>query len=362
MKKILIIINSQEIEIPLKLKNTSFSKYTIPKTIIINKHSLKKFKNKYQRILSDSEIILTANIDILNCLLFVGEIEIGSNNQKFNVIMDTGSQILWVPEINSNNSNIGIKHFYDPDKSITSQKTDLEFEMVYGTGYCKGYFYQDSINFLSKDKYTVFFGSANNSIFDVEGADGIMGLAKTYNNYLYSPLLILQKKGIINSSSFSFKYNKKDNQLYFYVGKPHSDFNTDNVAYCNLLYKTFYEKLLWACELNSFGLLQNINNLNDGENIFAKSDVSIIFDTGTNLIILPHYLIYSFEEQLNKINCVIGTSPHDDSNSESNYIICLDVYRIPDISLQFGNYALILDKYKMFFVIDIGLDINLVQF
>ena len=34
-------------------------------------------------------------------MLFATEIEIGSNSQKFNVILDTGSQILWVPEINS---------------------------------------------------------------------------------------------------------------------------------------------------------------------------------------------------------------------------------------------------------------------
>ena len=358
---ILIIINSQEIEIPLKLINSTFSKYPIPKTINIKKNSLmniKTFEKKHRIFLSDSQSILRANIDILSCLLFAGEIEIGSNNQKFNVILDTGSQILWIPEINSNNSNLKIKNFYNPSISKTSKKTNQGFEMLYGTGYCKGYFYQDEINFLTKEKYSIFFGSANNSIFDVDGADGIMGLAKTYPNYLYSPLLILKKNGIIKTSSFSFKYNNKNKQIIFYVGKPHSDFNTDNVASCNLLSKSYYEKLLWACQLNTFGLLKNINNIKDEENIFAEEDISIIFDTGTNLMILPYYFIYSLKEKLRKFNCVIGTSPNDDSEEETNYIICLDIYNIPDVSLQFGDYVLILDKYKMFFIIDLGLDIK----
>ena len=148
--------------------------------------------------MSDSQATLTANIDILYSQLFAAEIEIGSNNQKFNVILDTGSQILWVPEINSNNSNIYIENFYEPQKSKTSKNFNKGFEVFYGTGYCKGYYYQDVINFLSKEKYNILFGSANTSNFDVDGADGIMGLAKTYSIYLLSPLLTLKKNGIFN--------------------------------------------------------------------------------------------------------------------------------------------------------------------
>ena len=357
---IIININTQQIEIPLKLINTSFSRYPIPKIIFIKKKSLNNinFPNHLTKsFLEDSQSTLSCNIEILDSLLFAAEIEIGSNDQKFNVILDTGSQILWVPEINSNNSNTKIDNYYNPKKSKTSKNTGKEFEIYYGTGYCKGYYYQDYIKFLSNEKYNIIFGSANNSIFDVDGAEGIMGLAKTYKNYLLSPLLTLQKNGKIKDSSFSFKYDKKKEQLFFYVGKQHSDFNGKNVGFCNLLSNNNYEKMLWACQLNSFGLIKNRTNINDDDNTFAQAGISVILDTGTNVMILPYYLIYLIEEQLRKYNCVIGTSSADDFGSESSFIVCFDVYNIPDISLQFDDYILILNKYRMYFIIELGLGI-----
>ena len=355
-------INSQQIEIPLKLVNTSYSKYPTPKKIFINKKSLininnNSFNNFQKSFLSDSQTTLSCNIDILYSLLFGAEIEIGSNNQKFNVILDTGSQILWVPEINSNTSNKLIQNYYNPKQSKTSRNTEQPFEIYYGTGYCKGYFYQDYIKFLHTEKYSIFFGSANNSIFDVDGAEGIMGLAQTYQNYLLSPILTLKKNGIIKKSSFSFKYDDKKDQLFFYVGKPHSDFNSKNVGFCNLLSNTHYEKMLWACELKNFGLIKNKTNINDEQNVFVQTNISVILDTGTNVMILPNYIVYLLEEKLRKFNCVIGSTSEDGFGSETSFIVCFDIYNIPDISLQFGDYALILNKYKMFFIIELDLGI-----
>jgi hypothetical protein len=37
--------------------------------------------------------------------------------------------------------------------------------------------------------------------------------------------------------------------------------------------------------------------LNSEENTIVQADVSVIFDTGTNLMILPYYLIYSIGEK-----------------------------------------------------------------
>ena len=354
-------IKTQQIEIPLKLINTSFSKYPLSKTIFIKKNSLININSLYKfkySFISNTQTTLSANIDILYSLLFAVEIEIGSNNQIFNVIMDRGSQILWVPDINSNNTNKNIEHLYNPQNSKTSKKTNQGFEVLYGTGYCKGYYYIDSINFLYKEKYNILFGSANNSIFEVYGAEGIMGLAKSYSNYLLSPLLTLKKNGILRTTSFSFKYDNKNEQLLFYAGNPHSDFSKKNVAFCNLLSSSYYEKMLWACQLKSFGLIKNISNITGNDNIFANADISVILDTGTNVMLLPYYLINSMKEKLKKYNCIIGTSSKDDFDSESSFIVCLDISNIPDVSLQFGDFFLILNKYKMYFVIDLDYGIK----
>ena len=61
-----------------------------------------------------------------------------------------------------------------------------------------------------KEKYNILFGVTNNSIFDVYGADGIMGLARTYNNYLLSPLLALKENTIIKCISLVLNITIKE--------------------------------------------------------------------------------------------------------------------------------------------------------
>ena len=95
-------INSQQIVFPLKIINSSYSKYSSVKNVFIKAKSLEQincFNSFSKKFLVDNQQMLSIKIDILNSLLFGAEIEIGSNSQKFNVILDTGSQILWVPEI-----------------------------------------------------------------------------------------------------------------------------------------------------------------------------------------------------------------------------------------------------------------------
>lgn len=350
-------INSQQIVFPLKLMNSSYSKYSPVKNVFIKAKSLEQincFNSFSKKFLVDNQQMLSIKIDILNSLLFGAEIEIGSNSQKFNVILDTGSQILWVPEINSINSNTNIKNFYNPTKSTTAENTKKEFEVVYGTGYCQGYFYKDLVKFLSSDKYFLYFGSSNNSQFEVEGAEGILGLARTYPNDLLSPLLTLKNNGIIKTSCFSFKYDHTKNSLFMYAGKPHNDFSTKNIAFCNLLSNSGYEKMLWACKLDSFGFIKNKTDIKNEENIFINSNTSIIFDTGTNFMLLPYELIFPLKEKLKKYNCIVGSSTLYESDDANGFIICFDIERIPDISLQLGDYILILNKYKMFYTIDFG--------
>ena len=336
------LFSTQDFILPLKRINSSYTKYRIPKKVSINKNSILKINSNISFV--GSEQTLSANIDILESSLFAAEIEIGSDNQKFNVVLDTGSQILWIPEINSSNTNENIKNFYNPKSSITSKKLDQDFEVIYGTGYCQGYFYRDNIKFLNKDKYNIIFGSANTSIFDVEGSEGIMGLARTYSQYLFSPIFTLKHNNIIKYSSFSFNY--KNNNLYFYAGKPHNDFSSKNTATCNLLSKSAYEKLLWACNLEGFGLINNIYDKNDEQNVIVDTSVSVIFDTGTNIFVLPYSILESLSEKLRKFNCLIGSA--EEYGIDSSFIFCFDIYKLPDISLQFGNYILILDKEKSF--------------
>ena len=141
--------------------------------------------------------------------------------------------------------------------------------------------------------------------------------------------------------------------VFMYAGKPHKDFDYKNIAFCNLLSNTYYEKILWACQLNSLGFIKDPNNPDNEENIFIKTNTSVIFDTGTNLMILPYKIINSLKEKIKKYNCIIGSSSYN-SDEDTSFVVCFDIDRIPDISLEFNDYILVLDKHKMFFTIDFG--------
>ena len=329
-------INTQ-IKIPLKLLKTSYLKYPFPKEIFItNTNSLYNLRHLKET--------LSVKIEILSSLLFACEINLGSNNQTFNVILDTGSQILWVPEINSDDGEVKLKNHYNPNISLTSKNTFVPFSIEYATGYTQGYFYFDKLKFLINEKYYIAFGSANKTVFNVDGADGIMGLGQNYFNYILSPLLTLKKNNEISSSKFSFKYDDDTDELFFFVGNKHSDFEKSNVAMCNLVTETTYQKMLWFCHLNAFGLSNSNNN-----KISVKTDFNILFDTGTNTMVLPYEILEEMKNDLSKFNCVIGSSSYSDDDNETSFVICLDLEKLPDISLNFGNYILVLSKYNMFF-------------
>lgn len=99
---------------------------------------------------------------------YYGSATVGTPPQTFNVIFDTGSANLWVP-----NSKVGLrgllKHKYDSSKSSTYVKNGTIFKIQYGSGPVSGIW--------SKDTFAIGDASAKSQDFaEVEDASGL-GLA-----------------------------------------------------------------------------------------------------------------------------------------------------------------------------------------
>ena len=78
--------------------------------------------------------------------LFAADVSIGSNKQIFTILLDTGSEILWVPgqeAVSSSGANI-----YNPSNSQTSKRSSEKVNYEYSSGKISGYYYTDQINFL----------------------------------------------------------------------------------------------------------------------------------------------------------------------------------------------------------------------
>ena len=332
-------LNTKEtsiISVPLKVIHNAFEKYPIAEeaeyTVVKEKTVQNIFGAKVRKLIQEK---VSGKVKKLDCLLFAAPIKI-EKEQQFNVILDTGSVNLWVPQIGSKDE-YNITNHYDPNKSGLKTPTSDKFEITYGTGSTKGIYYKDRVNFFNYIFY-VKFGVASETNFDVEGADGIMGLAKKYEATEYSPIWIMAANKDISSKSFSIKYFSDDN-VQMYLGDEHEDFKDENnTSTCQLLHHTTYDNLVWTCKLYSFGLINN--------NIGTMSNVScgfnFLFDTGSNIMMLPYETLKSLENDLPKYNCSTA------KGKNGHQILCEDENNLPDVFIEVGNYALFLNNKEMY--------------
>ena len=183
------------------------------------------------------------------------------------------------------------------------------------------------------------FGVANIVNFEVNDADGMLGLSRYYENSEESFIMSLNKKGITDAKSFSFKFYGLNNAT-FYIGK-HEDFSKSENAYCSLLSSTEHEKNLWACKMNSMSL--SYNNIS----IDASGKYSVFFDTGTNMIIMPLEYLNKIKNDVSKFDCKInkndaGYSLLQCGNKQPEFKFNIDgyIFKIPNNYTydQFGDY------------------------
>ena len=293
-----------------------------------------------QKIITNNQVIFhqEGGSVINNDLLFLANIKIGSNSQKFNLVLDTGSYLLWVAKKGCSGSN-RITKFFDPSASKTCEPYpyDQGFEITYGTGYCKGYYYKDNVNYISKDYFKMYFGVASRADFMVTGADGIIGLSKSYPKNIegLSFVRMLKESGITDSLAFSFKFEMdtftSNVKGKMFIGR-HKDFSKSDVKSCPL---TFYkDQIFWACQLNSFGL--------KGSNHESYSTIStnIMFDTGTNAIILPKNYLDQIEKDLEYFGCKAQENKEDGGI----YLVCDSSKDVPDFNFMFNNHIFTIPK------------------
>ena len=332
---------SYYIQFPIKIFNESYLNNYSLKQSSYHTSNLRQITQKLNNLKEKKKNkSLYSYLNSLDNNLLFSEIKIGSDEQKFNVILDTGSSVLWISGEGSEDKDVQIAHHYNPNTSLTSKKTNFGYKIRYGSGYSLGYYYYDQIKLFNNtdNNFNIFmnFGVANKTIFKVPGADGILGLGRgaLLNN---SPIYCLKNKSLIDKAGFSIKYNYEQKNAILYFGDEHEDFRNKKIGICPLLTNTIKEKNFWSCKLYSFGIIYNKLNST------IKLNLSVIFDTGTNSIVLPRYILPFLDKQLSKIDCSII-----EISLEISSIFCYNKNKLPDIVIEIGDYYLTLSKNNFF--------------
>ena len=270
--------------------------------------------------------------------LFLAPIKIGSNNQPFTLLLDTGSPLIWVPKVGSHDTYT-LTHHYNPSTSTTSQNTYSPFSITYGTGSCNGYYYIDSFTYVGNQRFSSYFGVADQTALSINNCDGIIGLSKNYQQQTLSFIHNIKAAKISDNLAFSLKFNIQNNQIVgkMILGKD-ADFSKSGTATCPLTtIPNLSNNIFWACMVTSFGI-----KTSTAYQTFTLAQAAI-FDTGTNNIMLPLSMFSQVVNRLKKFYCGYMQS------GNAYRIVCPISNNLPDFTLTINGYEYTLPKDIMFF-------------
>ena len=288
------------IEFPLTYKNI---KGASKKNIIKPKKSYSEPSNSFRLLetISYEEGPLTLN----DHYYFLAPVTIGSNNEKFNLILETGSNFLWVVQGRTRSSSIRVSRSYNPSSSKSSKNTGEPFQINYGSsGTVSGTYYTDNFKFMDNKIFSMKFGAANR--ISISGnsygnADGVIGLGHYYEDEQLSFMHMLKQYNITDSKIFSIKLDndvdiKEGATGKLYIGK-HEDFFSNNTVTCPLIKNNEESDVYWNFQLDGISLKQSNKEIN------SSRSINVILETATNVLILPYEYLTDIEKDLKDMNC-----------------------------------------------------------
>jgi hypothetical protein len=260
------------------------------------------------------------NVNDYEDVEYIGNITIGTPDQTFLVILDTGSANLWVPDTTcgggggdncpsycsdqdfceflcdegccSKKKNVfapapkgacDSKRKFDSTKSSTYVKNGQKWSIEYGTGSANGFLGQDTVRFgdAGGDQLVVpktTFGQATSiaSFFAQDPIDGILGLAfqTLAVDNVKPPLVEAIDQGLLDQPLFTVYLQEKGNVdnvrggVYTYGGLDSAHCSSD-VTYVPLSSATYFQFRMDAIGIGSYS---------------SKQGWDVISDTGTSFI------------------------------------------------------------------------------
>lgn len=228
---------------------------------------------------------------------YYGVVKIGNPPQEFQVIYDTGSSNLWVPEVGCVHCGYrwihGGKNKYDKASSATFVDDGTEFSIQYGSGAVSGVFAEDSVTLadditIESQKFATIHDAGGMGIAYAFGYfDGILGLGFDSISVSGAETVFHNaiEQGLVESPVFAFYLGDNSDGELTFGGYDEDKFDGD------LIWVPLSDATYWRIDMDGVKI---------GSFSVGKSDA--IVDSGTSLITGP-------KKDIRAIAMEIGATP-----------------------------------------------------
>jgi len=253
-------------------------------------------------------------IQDLQDLQYYGPISLGTPEQSFEVIFDTGSSNLWVP---SAQCTACTHKKFNPSASSTYVKNGTAFKITYGSGSIAGYLSEDTLtvgNVKVPNQVFAEITAEDGQAFSQGSFDGILGLAwpSLSVDNVVPPVQNMISEKALPEGVFSFylpSTSGATGELIF-GGVDNTKFTGD------LFYQPLSKKTYWEITL-------------DDIKVSGKSATTIktaIIDSGTSLLAGPTADVDTLATQLGAMNA-----------GGEYFVDCTALSSMPNIDVSFGG-------------------------
>mmetsp|Transcript_14062 Transcript_14062/g.23380 ORF Transcript_14062/g.23380 Transcript_14062/m.23380 type:complete len:383 (+) Transcript_14062:19-1167(+) len=278
------------------------------------------------KVMDDGSIVIN---DYENSQYY-GEISLGTPEQTFNVIFDTGSSDLWVASSQCD-SSCGRHAEYDSSKSSSYQANGTEFKIMYGSGPVSGFQSVDLLDMgglIVKDQMfaEVTDASGLGAAYRLGKFDGILGMAFDVLsvNSVATPFDNLISQGLIDTAQFAFYLgNSRMDKGELVLGGTDPAHYTGDITWVNLLSATYWEITMGGMSV-------------DGTSYVGAQGTKAIVDSGTSLLTGPSDTVAAIAEQIGAKEIIAG-----------EYMVKCDYEGLPDFvfTIDGKDYTLSAEDY-----------------
>jgi len=274
------------------------------------------------RVTQDGSIVIN---DYENSQYY-GQIALGSPEQKFNVIFDTGSSDLWVASSQCDDS-CGRHAKYNSAASSTYVANGTAFDIMYGSGPVSGFQSIDNLDMggliiKSQEFAEVTNAEGLGAAYKLGKFDGILGMAFEVLsvNDVPTPFNNLVTQGLIDTAQFAFYLgNSREDKGELVLGGTDPAHYTGDITWVNLLAATYWEITLSGLTI-------------DGTSY--TSGTKAIVDSGTSILTAPSEVVASIAKQLGAHEII-----------EGEYMVACNYDTLPDFVFNIDGKDYTLTAY-----------------